>query len=229
MNRCLRSLSCLLAATSLALFATEATAKTKPQPSKQQPPKTQGAKKPHDAKKEARPQHHAAAGKRRHARADAKKKSRQAKDAPSKDAAKETVKETVKEAAPQLTGDLALVKEAIDLARKGKTDDATATRNRIADPAGQKLVEWFILRHAETTASFSRYAAFIAANPEWPSALQLRRRAEARLWQERGDAAKIRGFTGDQPVSARGKLALARVKLGEGDREAASRLVRDAW
>ena len=103
------------------------------------------------------------------------------------------------------------VKEAIDLARKGKTDDATAARNRIADPAGQKLVEWFILRHSETTANFSRYAAFIAANPEWPSMALLRRRAEARLWQERSDAATVRAFTGDRPTSAKGKFALARV------------------
>ena len=57
----------------------------------------------------------------------------------------------------------------------------------------------------------------------------LRRRAEARLWQERSDAATVRGFTGDQPVSARGKLALARMLLGEGDADGAGRLVRDAW
>ena len=121
------------------------------------------------------------------------------------------------------------MKEAINLARKAKTDEATATRNRIADPAAQKLVEWFILRHSETTANFSRYAAFIAANPEWPSAAQLRRRAEARLWQERADGAKVRGFTGEAPISARGKLALARVRLSEGDRDGEGRLVRDAW
>ncbi|MBR1156367.1 lytic transglycosylase domain-containing protein [Bradyrhizobium sp. JYMT SZCCT0428] len=236
MNRCLRSLSCLLAATALALFAPEATARTNP---KQQPAKrTHDAKKPHDAKKtldakkDAGPQRNAAVEKRRHAKlaknakhADAKKKSKRAKDAP---APKETAKES-KEAAPALTGDLALVKEAINLARKAKTDEATTTRNRIADPAAQKLVEWFILRHSETTANFSRYAAFIAANPEWPSAAQLRRRAEARLWQERADGAKVRGFTGEAPISARGKLALARVKLSEGDRDGAGRLVRDAW
>ena len=121
------------------------------------------------------------------------------------------------------------MKEAIDLARKAKTDEATATRNRITDPAAQKLVEWFILRHPETTAGFSRYAAFIAANPEWPSAAQLRRRAEARLWQERSDAARVRGFMGEAPASARGKLALARIKLAEGDRDGAGRLARDAW
>ena len=148
-----------------------------------------------------------------------KSKSKQAKDAPA----------PPRRPPPPLTGDLALVKEAIDLARKAKTDEATATRNRIADPAAQKLVEWFILRHPETTANFSRYAAFIAANPEWPSAAQLRRRAEARLWQERSDAAKVRGFIGETPASARGKLALARVRLAEGDREGAGRLARDAW
>ncbi|MBR1272291.1 transglycosylase SLT domain-containing protein [Bradyrhizobium sp. AUGA SZCCT0222] len=237
MNRCLRSLSCLLAATALALFAPEATARTNP---KQQPAKkTHDAKKPHDAKKtldakkDAGPQRNAAGEKRRHAKlaknakhTDAQKKSKRVKDAP---APKETAKETAKEAAPALTGDLALVKEAINLARKAKTDEATATRNRIADPAAQKLVEWFILRHSETTANFGRYAAFIAANPEWPSAAQLRRRVEARLWQERADGAKVRGFTGEAPISARGKLALARVKLSEGDRDGAGRLARDAW
>ena len=34
-------------------------------------------------------------------------------------------------------------------------------------------------------ANFSRYAAFIADNPDWPSMGLMRRRAEARLWQQR--------------------------------------------
>ena len=208
MKPCFRSLSCLLAVTALALLSTEAAART----NATQPPgrKTHEAKKTPEAK-EARPHRSAAVEKRRHAKhAGAERKSKRSKDEPAR-----------KEATPALTGDLALVKEAIDLARKAKTDEATATRDRIADPAARKLVEWFILRHSETTANFSRYAAFIAANPEWPSAALLRRRAEARLWQERSDAARVRGFTGDQPVSARGKLALARILLGEGDRDGA--------
>ena len=130
-----------------------------------------------------------------------------------------------KEAAPALTGDLALVKEAIDLARKAKTDEATATRNRITDPAAQKLVEWFILRHSETTANFSRYAAFIAANPEWPSAALLRRRAEARLWQERSDAATVRGFTGDAADQRQGQTG-ARARAACGGRP---RRLRAGW
>jgi soluble lytic murein transglycosylase len=210
MNRRLRSLSCFLAVAAVAFVSTEAPARTQS--------KQPQAKKTHEAKA-ARPHRSAAVGKHRHARhADAQQQAKRSKDA-----------SPPKEAAPPLTGDLALLKEAIDLARKAKTDEATATRNKITDPAGQKLVEWFILRHSETTANFSRYAAFLAANPKWPSAALLRRRAEARLWQERGDAATVRGFTGDQPISARGKLALARVLLAAGDREAAGRLARDAW
>lgn len=210
MNRCSRSLSFFLAVAALAVFSTEATARAN---HKQQP-----TRKTHEAK-EARPHRTAALGKHRHAKhADARRSSKPSKDAPA-----------AKEATAPLTGDLALVKEAIDLARKAKTDEATATRNRISDPAGQKLVEWFILRHSETTASFSRYAAFIAANPEWPSVALLRRRAEARLWQERSDAATVRGFIGHQPAGAKGKFALARVLLAEGDREGAARLASDAW
>jgi soluble lytic murein transglycosylase len=207
MNRCLRSLPCFLTFAVLAVFSTDASARTN---HKQSP-----AGKTHEAK-QTRPHRSTALGKRRHERhAD---KSKRSKD-----------ESPPKEAKAPLTGDLALVKEAIDLARKAKTDDATATRNKIADPAGQKLVEWFILRHSETTANFSRYAAFIAANPDWPSAALLRRRAEARLWQERSDAATVHGFTGDRPTSAKGKFALARVLLAEGDREGAGRLARDAW
>jgi soluble lytic murein transglycosylase len=59
--------------------------------------------------------------------------------------------------------------------------------------------------------------------------MALLRRAEARLWQQRSDAATVRGFTGDRPASVKGRLALARVLLGEGDREGAGRWVREAW
>ncbi|WKA31750.1 lytic transglycosylase domain-containing protein [Bradyrhizobium roseum] len=220
MNRRLHLLSCFFTIAGLALFSTDATARTSHKPQAQKAPAA--AKKQHAAK-EARPHRRAALKKGKPVRHAA---------TPRKTVANKTVANTPppsKEAAPPLTGDLALVKEAIDLARKAKTQEATDVRNRIADPAAQKLVEWYILRHPETIAPFSRYAAFLAANPEWPSAALLRRRAEARLWEQRSDAATIRSFTGERPVSAKGKLALARVMLADGDRDGAARLARDAW
>ena len=189
----------------VALLPTELAAKSK----------SSAPKKTHEAK--AGKQRHAAAGKHgKHA--EAKRKSKQQDDEPAD-----------KPAPPPLTGDLAALKDAIDLARKGKTDDASAARDRIADPAGQKLADWFMLRHSESTANFKRYAGFLAANPDWPSSALLRRRAEARLWQEKSDAATVHKFTMDRPTSAKGKFALARVLLAEGDSDRATRLVREAW
>ena len=118
-------------------------------------------------------------------------------------------------AASPLSGDLAAVKQAIDLVRKAKTGEATGIKKSISDPVAQKLVEWLILRHPTGEASFGRYAAFIADNPSWPSIRLLRRRAEGRLWQERSDAVTVRRFTGGQPASAKGRFALARVLLAE--------------
>ena len=63
------------------------------------------------------------------------------KPAPSIDAPAPTA------AASPLSGDLAAVKQAIDLVRKAKTSEATAIKKTIGDPAAQKLVEWLILRH----------------------------------------------------------------------------------
>ncbi|MBR0833716.1 lytic transglycosylase domain-containing protein [Bradyrhizobium manausense] len=207
MNQCLRSLACVVAVAALALLPTEVAAKSSH--------KSSASKKTHEAK---------SAGKQRHAsgkhgkHAEAKRKSKKHDDEPAD-----------KPAAPPLTGDLAALKDAIDLARKGKADDATAARDRIADPAGQKLADWFMLRHSESTANFKRYAAFLAANPNWPSAALLRRRAEARLWQEKSDAATVHAFTMDRPTTAKGSFALARVLISEGDGDRAARFVRAAW
>ena len=208
MNQCLRSLACVVAVAALALLPTELAAKSSH--------KSSASKKTHEAKSGSK-QRHAASGK--HAKhAETKRKSKKQDD-----------EATDKPAPPPLTGDLAALKDAIDLARKGKTDDAAAARDRIADPAGQKLADWFMLRHSESTANFKRYAAFLAANPDWPSAALLRRRAEARLWQEKSDAATVHAFTMDRPTSAKGNFALARVLLAEGDSDRAARLVREAW
>jgi soluble lytic murein transglycosylase len=209
MNQCLRSLACVVAVAALAFIPNELAAKSSH--------KSSAPKKTHEAK--AGKQRHASAGKARHGKhAEAKRKSKKSDDKPSD-----------KQAAPPLTGDLAALKDAIDLARKGKTEDASAARDRIIDPAGQKLADWFMLRHSESTANFKRYAAFLAANPDWPSSALLRRRAEARLWQEKADAPTVHKFTMDRPTSAKGKFALARVLVTEGDSDRAARLVREAW
>src|SRR5262249_54200200 len=107
--------------------------------------------------------------------------------------------------------------------------EASTLEKSIGDPVAQTLVEWVLLRSADSAAGFERYAAFIRANPHWPSIPLLRRRAEVRLWQERRDAASVRRFLDGQPTTGMGRFALDRVLMKEGDRAGAEREIRVAW
>ncbi len=135
MNQAFRPLICFVALAVFASPASDATALTR-------------HKQTHHAKKA-----HATAG-ARHQRHAAIKKPKQVAAArptlaPSSDAPAPVAE------APALSGDLAAVKNAIDLVRQGKAGEATAIEKTIDDPAGQKLVEWFILRHPDANANFS--------------------------------------------------------------------------
>jgi soluble lytic murein transglycosylase len=212
MNPSFRPLTCVLTLAMVAGLSSTALARTQ----HKQAPHAKKTEAAHDT----RHQRKAALKRGKHAEHDAAARQ---KSAPSASAAPEPA------ASPPLTGDLAALKAAFDLTRKGKISEATATANTIDDPVGRKLVEWFSLRHSESEAGFGRYASFVADNPGWPSAKQMRRRAEARLWQDRSDAATVRRFIGNRPTSAKGRLALARALLAEGDRDGATNLVRGVW
>lgn len=132
-------------------------------------------------------------------------------------------------AAPSDT-DIDAIKDAIRLASRSKATAATDRRRQIHDPVGRKLVEWVILRSGDNAMSFARYAAFVRANPAWPSLNAFRRRAEARLWFEPHKPSTVFAFFAKQgPLGALGKLAMARASLTHGDRTAARRYLRSAW
>jgi soluble lytic murein transglycosylase len=128
-----------------------------------------------------------------------------------------------------LPGQLGVLKQAVGLVRQRKLSEAGPLVKSMNDPVAQKLIEWISLRNADSEAKFERYEAFIRENPGWPGIALLRRRAEGRLWQERRDGATVRGFLDGQPTSPKGRFALARVLMAEGDRAGAEREIRAAW
>jgi soluble lytic murein transglycosylase len=127
--------------------------------------------------------------------------------------------------------DVDAVKQAIGRVRAGRSGEASAIEGTIADPLARKLVEWVILRTDDNNdVDFARYSAFISTNPGWPSNVTFRRRAEAALWQERAGSATVRAYFADaRPSSAKGRFALARALMLDGDRAGAQALVREAW
>ena len=132
---------------------------------------------------------------------------------------------------PISSADVAALDEAVAAARRGKTTQAADLAATISDPVARKLVEWAILRSDDAdSVDINRYMAFINENPTWPAIGMLRRRAESTLWTDRRDPAFVRAFFGkDRPVTTKGKFALARALLLQGDRAGAQSLVRDAW
>jgi soluble lytic murein transglycosylase len=126
--------------------------------------------------------------------------------------------------------DLDTLANVIEMIRKHRPDDATQAEASISDPVAHKLAEWLILRSDNNNATVERYRAFLSANPSWPSQTFLRRRLEASLWDDqREDSVVWSWFENESPISAKGRLALAKVMLARGDRANAERLVREAW
>ena len=157
------------------------------------------------------------------------------------------VSSPVERLAASLPPGLAAVKRALELVRQHKAREATALATSFGDPVAQKLVEWALLRHAESEVRFERYATFIRANPDWPSIPLLRLRAEVRL-QEPRYGASVRGFLGGEPTGSvdrpspkhetrgtqesderwRERRGLARRLIDLGDAATAYRVVREA-
>ena len=126
--------------------------------------------------------------------------------------------------------DKGALENAIELLRKRRPDEASQTVASISDPVARKLGEWLILRSDNNSVSVERYRAFLSANPSWPSQTFLRRRLEAALWDDRREDAAIWSWFGNEsPISAKGRLALAKAMIARGDRNNAERLVREAW
>jgi len=128
------------------------------------------------------------------------------------------------------SADVDALRTVLAAARKGKDSDADAAERGIHDPVARKLAEYIILRSNDTNPSFARYAAFLAANPEWPHAAMFQRRAENALWNDHVDDATVRAFFAHRkPTTAKGRYVLAHVLLASGDRQGAAALVRYAW
>jgi soluble lytic murein transglycosylase-like protein len=187
---------------------------------------------------EARHYKHASNHSKRYARLRQSKRRRVAR------AVVPSVSSPVARPASPLPPDLAVVKQVIELVRQGRPSKATTLAMSITDPVGQKLVEWALLRHAESEAQFERYATFINANPDWPSIQLLRQRAEARL-QEPGYrparsslGAEPTGSVDGHSLTTRGiqerderwreRRGLARRLIDLGDAATAYRVVREA-
>ncbi|MGZ5854881.1 MAG: transglycosylase SLT domain-containing protein [Xanthobacteraceae bacterium] len=133
-------------------------------------------------------------------------------------------------ATPLSDANIDAVRQAIATLRSGEPVDAWRLADSMSDPVARKLAQWVIFRSDNNTVPFGRYVAFVSANPTWPSISMFRKRAEAMAFIERPDDGSVRAyFAANPPLTGKGRVALARVMLAQGDPDRAQALVRQAW
>ncbi len=103
-----------------------------------------------------------------------------------------------------------------------------------AAPANDKIVktalEWIALRSFPRETGFERLQAFMQAHPAWPALDWLKKRSEEALFGDRKSSALIKTFfSGADPETPAGKLALARVLTDDGKTTEAAALVGAVW
>ncbi|HXW71808.1 MAG TPA: lytic transglycosylase domain-containing protein [Methylocella sp.] len=111
---------------------------------------------------------------------------------------------------------------------------ALAQGDAIAAAAQDNIVktalQWVALRNFPREAGFERLQAFMLAHPTWPALDWLRKRSEESLYGDHKSTALIKSyFSGVEPETAAGKLALARVLMDDGKPDDAALLVRQVW
>jgi len=131
-----------------------------------------------------------------------------------------------------------LLKSAIEQAQLGEHEKAAALAAASGDPLGAKVVEWLSLTQTTRDVAFAEVAAFIAANPGWPSLSVMQRHAEAGLgldpsptlpdeailaWFQAGPASPL------SPKTSNGAASFAAALMRQGRKDEASAVVRNLW
>jgi soluble lytic murein transglycosylase len=122
------------------------------------------------------------------------------------------------------------LREALAFYKSGDLAAGDRVAASAPDPLVRTTLEWVALRTNQRETGFKRITKFLEAHPGWPSGPWMRKRAEEALYTDNPPPARVKEYFADaKPQSVQGKLALARVLLGEGRKSEGAELVRSAW
>jgi soluble lytic murein transglycosylase len=126
--------------------------------------------------------------------------------------------------------DLTGLAEAIAFYKAGDLARGDSAAMTAKDKTVRTALEWIALRSFPRETGFERLQAFMQAHPAWPALDWLKKRSEEALFGDRKSGALIKTFfSGADPETAAGKLALARVLTDDGKTSEAAALVRAVW
>jgi soluble lytic murein transglycosylase len=122
------------------------------------------------------------------------------------------------------------LREALALYKAGQLQTGDAVAATAKDPLVRTTLAWIALRTEPGDRGFDRMRDFLAAHPGWPTRIAIERRMEEMLFLGNSSAERIEHFFAEgAPMTAFGKLALARAYKSDGDAADAQRLIREVW
>ncbi|WP_428409307.1 transglycosylase SLT domain-containing protein [Hyphococcus sp.] len=99
----------------------------------------------------------------------------------------------------------------------------------VQDPIARGLGEWMYFMAQDPAADFTIADGFLDANPDWPALYRIHAWIEKKIPDSAPADEVLAFFDSREPVTAAGKLQLARALFTVGDAIGGERLVRDAW
>jgi soluble lytic murein transglycosylase len=126
--------------------------------------------------------------------------------------------------------DLTGFAQAITFYKSGELAQGDAAAATAHDKIVKTALEWVALRSFPRETGFDRLQAFMQAHPAWPALDWLKKRSEESLFGDHKSGALIKAyFSGVDPETSAGKLALARALTDDGKTSEAAALARAVW
>lgn len=124
---------------------------------------------------------------------------------------------------------ISLIRQAASAIDRGQWLQARTLAAQASDPVAKKLITYLYLISGRADPSFAEIAAFLIANPNWPSQRELIVRAEHSLPDDMPLRERVEWFRRFPPISAKGKFRAAATFLEAGDNKTGGRLLREVW
>ena len=126
--------------------------------------------------------------------------------------------------------DLTGFAQAVAFYKSGNLAQGDAAAAGAKDRIVKTALEWIALWNFPRESGFDRLQAFMQAHPAWPALDWLKKRSEEALFGDHKSGALIETyFSGADPETPAGKLALARALTSEGKTSEAGAIVRAVW
>ena len=125
--------------------------------------------------------------------------------------------------------DLAAYRAAFTSAQAGDWRQATQQAATAKQKLPGKVLSWLRYKTPGAGARFESIAAFIASNPGWPGLRDLRRRAEEAMRDAMPHREILAWFQRYPALTAPGSTRYARALIATGQRQRATRFLRNAW